>query len=165
RRAGGGHVSAGRRPDDDRALARVRDLPRRRHRLSQARRLGQERRPLEPRGPGQSERDVCQPRAGRDSRSQRWRRGPDRQVPAHLPPELMAMAEAPTRRRLLTIGTVCNRLQDEFPDVSISKIRYLEDQGLLNPRRTQGGYRLFSEDDVERLPTILRLQRGRFLPL
>jgi len=75
------------------------------------------------------------------------------------------MAIAPSRRRLLTIGTVCSRLQDEFPDVSISKIRYLEDQGLLNPRRTQGGYRLFSEDDVERLETILRLQRDEFLPL
>ncbi|HEU5244651.1 MAG TPA: MerR family transcriptional regulator [Gaiellaceae bacterium] len=75
------------------------------------------------------------------------------------------MTEAPSRRRLLTIGTVCSRLQDEFPDVSISKIRYLEDQGLLNPRRTQGGYRLFSEDDVERLETILRLQRDEFLPL
>jgi DNA-binding transcriptional MerR regulator len=77
----------------------------------------------------------------------------------------MSMTEAPSRRRLLTIGTVCSRLQDEFPDVSISKIRYLEDQGLLNPRRTQGGYRLFSEDDVERLETILRLQRDEFLPL
>ena len=77
----------------------------------------------------------------------------------------MAMTEAPSRRKLLTIGTVCNRLRDEFPDVSISKIRYLEDQGLLNPRRTQGGYRLFSEDDVERLETILRLQRDEFLPL
>jgi DNA-binding transcriptional MerR regulator len=77
----------------------------------------------------------------------------------------MAMTEAPTRRRLLTIGTVCSRLKDEFPDVSISKIRYLEDQGLLNPRRTQGGYRLFTEDDVERLETILRLQRDEFLPL
>ena len=76
----------------------------------------------------------------------------------------MAMT-APSSRRLLTIGTVCNRLQDEFPDVSISKIRYLEDQGLLNPQRTQGGYRLFSEDDVERLETILRLQRDEFLPL
>jgi DNA-binding transcriptional MerR regulator len=73
--------------------------------------------------------------------------------------------EAPSRPRLLTIGTVCSRLKDEFPDVSISKIRYLEDQGLLNPRRTQGGYRLFSEDDVERLDTILRLQRDEFLPL
>ena len=56
-------------------------------------------------------------------------------------------------------------LKDEFPDISISKIRYLEDQGLLAPRRTEGGYRLFSEDDVERLETILRLQRDEFLPL
>jgi DNA-binding transcriptional MerR regulator len=67
--------------------------------------------------------------------------------------------------RPLTIGAVCNRLRDEFPDISISKIRYLEDQGLLAPRRTQGGYRLYSEDDVERLETILRLQRDEFLPL
>ena len=77
----------------------------------------------------------------------------------------MSTAEAPSRARLLTIGTVCRRLKSEFPDVSISKIRYLEDQGLLNPRRTQGGYRLFSEEDVERLQTILRLQRDEFLPL
>jgi DNA-binding transcriptional MerR regulator len=67
--------------------------------------------------------------------------------------------------RLLTIGAVCARLRDEFPDISISKIRYLEDQGLLAPRRTRGGYRLFSEEDVERLETILRLQRDEFLPL
>jgi DNA-binding transcriptional MerR regulator len=77
----------------------------------------------------------------------------------------MATTEAPSSRRLLRIGDVCNRLHDEFPDVSISKVRYLEDQGLLTPRRTQGGYRLFSEDDVERLETILRLQRDEFLPL
>jgi DNA-binding transcriptional MerR regulator len=70
-----------------------------------------------------------------------------------------------SRPRLLTIGTVCGMLKDEFPDISISKIRYLEDQGLLAPRRTEGGYRLFSEDDVERLETILRLQRDEFLPL
>jgi len=67
--------------------------------------------------------------------------------------------------RLLTIGSVCSRLRAEFPDISISKIRYLEDQGLLTPRRTRGGYRLFSENDVERLETILRLQRDEFLPL
>jgi DNA-binding transcriptional MerR regulator len=73
--------------------------------------------------------------------------------------------ERPEQRRLLTIGSVCRRLQAEFPDISISKIRYLEDQGLLAPRRTQSGYRLFSEDDVERLETILRLQRDEFLPL
>src|SRR4051812_18881010 len=77
----------------------------------------------------------------------------------------MTTAPAPERQRLLTIGTLCRRLQPEFPDISISKIRYLEDQGLLAPRRTQSGYRLFSEDDVERLETILRLQRDEFLPL
>jgi DNA-binding transcriptional MerR regulator len=68
-------------------------------------------------------------------------------------------------KRLLTIGNVCRRLKGDFPDISISKIRYLEDQGLLAPRRTQGGYRLFSEGDVERLRTILELQRDEFLPL
>ncbi|HVP74381.1 MAG TPA: MerR family transcriptional regulator [Gaiellaceae bacterium] len=77
----------------------------------------------------------------------------------------MSTAEAPARERLLTIGSVCRRLKPEFPDVSISKIRYLEDRGLLAPKRTQGGYRLFAEDDVERLETILRLQRDEFLPL
>ena len=71
----------------------------------------------------------------------------------------------PSANGCSTIGTVCTRLQSEFPDISISKIRYLEDQGLLAPRRTQSGYRLFSEDDVERLETILRLQRDEFLPL
>ena len=75
------------------------------------------------------------------------------------------MAETGTRERYLTIGAVCRRLRDEFPDISISKIRYLEDQGLLQPRRTRGGYRLFDEEDVERLQTILRLQRDEFLPL
>ena len=74
-------------------------------------------------------------------------------------------ATAPARERLLTIGTVCRRLTPEFPDISISKIRYLEDQGLLTPRRTQGGYRMYTEEDVERLATILRLQRDEFLPL
>jgi DNA-binding transcriptional MerR regulator len=74
-------------------------------------------------------------------------------------------ATAPARERLLTIGTVCRRLKPEFPDISISKIRYLEDQGLLTPKRTQGGYRLFGEDDVDLLQTILRLQRDEFLPL
>jgi DNA-binding transcriptional MerR regulator len=78
------------------------------------------------------------------------------------------MTTVPDTRRsgeLHTIGAVCERLRDEFPDISISKIRYLEDQGLLHPKRTRGGYRLFSEADVERLTTILRLQRDEFLPL
>jgi DNA-binding transcriptional MerR regulator len=75
-------------------------------------------------------------------------------------------AESPSRpRKALTIGAVCKILQNEFDDVSISKIRYLEDQKLLSPRRTSGGYRLYSQSDVERLRTILRLQRDEFLPL
>jgi DNA-binding transcriptional MerR regulator len=70
-----------------------------------------------------------------------------------------------TAQKSLTIGAVCKQLEREFPDISISKIRYLEDQKLLAPRRTQGGYRLYSPGDVARLRTILRLQRDEFLPL
>jgi len=83
----------------------------------------------------------------------------------------MAVSEQQVRqrdsrpRKALTIGAVCKILQNEFDDISISKIRYLEDQKLLTPRRTQGGYRLYSQSDVERLRTILRLQRDEFLPL
>jgi DNA-binding transcriptional MerR regulator len=67
--------------------------------------------------------------------------------------------------KLRTIGAICDELRGEFPDISVSKIRYLEDQGLITPRRTRGGYRLFAPDDIERLTTILRLQRDEFLPL
>ena len=66
---------------------------------------------------------------------------------------------------LRTIGVVCEELRDAFPDISVSKIRYLEDQGLIAPKRTRGGYRLFSPEDIARLTTILRLQRDEFLPL
>jgi DNA-binding transcriptional MerR regulator len=69
------------------------------------------------------------------------------------------------RQKPVTIGSVCKALEQEFPDISISKIRYLEDQKLLTPRRTQGGYRLYTANDVQRLRTILRLQRDEFLPL
>jgi len=69
------------------------------------------------------------------------------------------------RQKAVTIGTVCKALAHEFPDISISKIRYLEDQKLLSPRRTQGGYRLYAQNDIQRLRTILRLQRDEFLPL
>ena len=58
--------------------------------------------------------------------------------------------EAPPAKSL-TIGAVCKALEPEFPDISISKIRYLEDQKLLAPRRTPGGYRLYSPADVDRL--------------
>ncbi len=69
------------------------------------------------------------------------------------------------REKSMTIGAVCKALKQEFPDISISKIRYLEDQKLLAPRRTPGGYRLYAQSDVARLRTILRLQRDEFLPL
>jgi len=68
-------------------------------------------------------------------------------------------------QKSMTIGAVCKGLAQEFPDISISKIRYLEDQKLVNPRRTPGGYRLYSSSDMVRLRTILRLQRDEFLPL
>ena len=65
----------------------------------------------------------------------------------------------------LTIGKVVKKLQQQYPDLSISKVRYLQDEGLLNPSRTPSGYRLYSQRDVRRLETILYLQKSRFLPL
>jgi len=68
-------------------------------------------------------------------------------------------------RAYLSIGEVLSLLQAEFPDVTISKIRFLESQGLLDPERTPSGYRKFYDTDVERLRWILRQQRENFLPL
>jgi DNA-binding transcriptional MerR regulator len=64
-----------------------------------------------------------------------------------------------------TIGEVLNRLKQEFEDISISKIRFLESEGLINPDRTESGYRKFSDDDVDRLRFILTAQRDHYLPL
>lgn len=69
----------------------------------------------------------------------------------------------PVRR--LTIGKVLRLLEPDFPDISASKIRFLEAEGLLSPERTPSGYRLYSRDDVERLRYILTAQRDRFWPL
>src|SRR5881296_3937520 len=68
-------------------------------------------------------------------------------------------------RTHLSIGEVLSLLQDEFPDITISKIRFLESQGLLDPERTPSGYRKFYEPDIERLRWILRQQREQYLPL
>ena len=65
----------------------------------------------------------------------------------------------------LSIGEVLGLLLEEFPDVTISKIRFLESQGLIEPERTPSGYRKFFDDDVELLRVILREQREKFLPL
>jgi DNA-binding transcriptional MerR regulator len=81
------------------------------------------------------------------------------------PPDSELSGTAAQRQKALTIGAVCKALGQEFPDISISKIRYLEDQKLLTPRRTPGGYRLYTQGDVARLRTILRMQRDEFLPL
>lgn len=66
---------------------------------------------------------------------------------------------------LLSIGQVLSRLTTEFPDVTPSKLRFLEEQGLVSPARTESGYRKFSSADVERLRMILALQRDHYLPL
>jgi DNA-binding transcriptional MerR regulator len=76
-----------------------------------------------------------------------------------------AGTSAEPREGLLTIGQVVRLLRDEYPDLSISKVRYLEDRGLLTPQRTHGGYRKYSQGEVRRLRTILTLQRDEFLPL
>ncbi|WP_328431139.1 transcriptional regulator FtsR [Streptomyces sp. NBC_00453] len=72
---------------------------------------------------------------------------------------------AATDPGLMSIGTVLNVLRDEFPEVTISKIRFLESEGLIEPQRTPSGYRKFSADDVERLGHVLRMQRDHYLPL
>ena len=68
-------------------------------------------------------------------------------------------------RNYLSIGEVLVTLKTEFPDVTISKIRFLEGEGLIDPERTPSGYRKFLPEDVERLRKILRMQRDEYLPL
>ncbi|MDQ3384689.1 MAG: MerR family transcriptional regulator [Actinomycetota bacterium] len=75
------------------------------------------------------------------------------------------MSESGGERPFLSIGEVLDLLTVDFPDVTISKIRFLESQGLVDPERTPSGYRKFYDDDVERLRWILRQQREHFLPL
>ncbi len=66
---------------------------------------------------------------------------------------------------LLNIGQVLDRLRPDFPSITIPKIRFLEDKGLIKPDRTPAGYRKFSDADVERLRYVLRMQRDHYLPL
>lgn len=65
----------------------------------------------------------------------------------------------------MSIGTVLIQLREEFPEVTISKIRFLEAEGLIEPQRTPSGYRKFAPRDVERLAQVLRMQRDHYLPL
>lgn len=79
------------------------------------------------------------------------------------------MAAAPLRAvssgELLSIGQVLAHLQVDFPDLTPSKLRFLEDQGLVTPERTKSGYRKFSQEHVDRLRLVLTLQRDHYLPL
>ncbi len=70
-----------------------------------------------------------------------------------------------TNSQSLSIGEVINLLRDDFPDVSVSKIRFLKSQGLIDPGRSDSGYRQFDQEDLARLRFILQQQRDHFLPL
>ncbi|MEU1408991.1 MerR family transcriptional regulator [Streptomyces sp. NPDC005728] len=83
----------------------------------------------------------------------------------HTPSGGARSGAAATDSGLMSIGTVLNALRDEFPEVTISKIRFLESEGLVEPQRTPSGYRKFSAGDVERLAHVLRMQRDHYLPL
>ncbi|MFJ4715139.1 MerR family transcriptional regulator [Streptomyces sp. NPDC088785] len=83
----------------------------------------------------------------------------------HTPRGGAGSGTATADSRLMSIGTVLNVLRDEFPEVTISKIRFLESEGLIEPQRTPSGYRKFSPEDVERLGHVLRMQRDHYLPL
>lgn len=74
---------------------------------------------------------------------------------------MTASGEQPT----LAIGAVLKRLQDEFPDLTLSKVRFLDAQGVVSPQRAGSGYRRYTERDIERLRFVLRCQRDRFWPL
>ena len=156
----GDRIAIGRSPDADVFLDDV--TVSRNHAL-----LVQPPRRALPGRPRLAERLLREPASDRVPQAAGGRRAADRQVQADLPRAMTS--EAPIARppsaKSLTIGAVCKSLEREFPDISISKIRYLEDQKLLAPRRTRGGYRLYGPDDVQRLRTILRLQRDEFLPL
>ena len=75
------------------------------------------------------------------------------------------MSRAEPVKGVLTIGEVIGRLAADFPDLTVSKIRYLESGGLISPERTPAGYRRFTEDDIEKLRWVLSAQRDQYLPL
>jgi DNA-binding transcriptional MerR regulator len=84
-----------------------------------------------------------------------------------MPTSSMAQgaSSGPSRGARMNIGEVLDRLRPDFPGITIPKIRFLEDKGLIKPERTPAGYRKFSLDDVERLRYVLRMQRDHYLPL
>ncbi len=81
------------------------------------------------------------------------------------PPFLSRLVSSLAERSYLSIGQVVNLLRGAYPDLSNSKIRFLEDEGLITPHRTPKGYRQYSKEDVDRLEVILHLQKTRYMPL
>src|SRR5205807_239942 len=147
---------------------RERHLPRRRHRFPPARRGRARQRGIPSARRRLPQRHLPQPRAHRDRGSpEQRRRVADREVQARvlLRHRRRGLIGRMATRPYLSIGEVLTLLKDEFPDVTISKIRFLESQGLLDPERTPSGYRKFYDNDVARLRWILRQQREHFLPL
>ena len=152
-----------------RAASRERHLPRRHHGLPASRRARARA------DDGYAVRDVGSLNGTYVNRERieeavavKRRRGADRQVQARLPGgggRVSPTPRAPASADYLSIGDVLTLLRQEFPDITISKIRFLESQGLVNPERTPSGYRKFYEHDVERLRWVLRQQREHFLPL
>ena len=153
-------VRAGRHPESDIFLDDITVSRRHAEIVREGGRLRRARRRL-------AQRHLPQPRAGRVRAAVRRRRAADRHVQARVPHRegRCTVTRAPSDRSHLSIGEVLSLLQDEFPDVTISKIRFLESQGLLDPERTPSGYRKFYEADIDRLRWILRQQKDHYLPL
>src|SRR6266545_6801113 len=141
---------------------RERHLPGRRHGVAAPRGDPAPRPPLLPPRQRQPQRDLREPAARRRERTRLRGRAADRQVQAGL---LRGGVMAMATRTYMSIGEVLLALKTEFPDITISKIRFLEGEGLIEPERTASGYRKFYEQDVERLRQILKLQRDEYLPL
>ncbi|MCW2950197.1 MAG: MerR family transcriptional regulator [Thermoleophilia bacterium] len=83
----------------------------------------------------------------------------------HVTTEGIPRRMTDTSDKPLRIGQVCDLLRDEFPDISISKLRFLQDKGIVEPARTPGGYRVYTSTDVEALRAALQMQRDEFMPL
>src|SRR6266508_5251979 len=148
--------------DHRRTPSRERHLPRRRHGVAPPRGNPAPREPVLPPRQRQPQRDLPEPAARRRERARLRGRTADREVQARvLRGGVMAMAT----RTYMSIGEVLLALKTEFPDITISKIRFLEGEGLIEPERTASGYRKFYDGDVDRLRQILKMQRDEYLPL
>ena len=113
----------------------------------------------------QPQRHVRERRAGRRDQARVRRRGPDRQVQVDVLRGRGVRSRWRARATTSRSARSSSSVKTEFPDITISKIRFLEAEGLIEPERTPSGYRKFYVDDVDRLKSILRMQRDEYLPL